>query len=185
MKKMITLALLALMMACMPEPQHCELFGVSLGMSEDDALTALAKFGRVEKEGYGYKLTGVHSDGVKYDDAQFFISDGSLVSVHAHIKVEDLYPHPDTAPKVMRELSSTLARIDSALSLRHTVYNTIPVKTDFGDIVSTADKGRYADDRITVIWKPSDLPEVSHLSHTVSVILLPLEKNCKSTANQF
>jgi hypothetical protein len=53
-----------------------------------------------------------------------------------------------------------------------------------GDIVSTADKGRYADDRITVIWKPSDLPEISHLSHTVSVILLPLEKNCKSTANQ-
>lgn len=130
MKKMILLAtIVAAMVSCTsaPEPTQCELFGVRLGMTKDDALAVINdRFGRPDEQ-YGVPvLENIYSDGVKYETVMFWFSDCDvLAAITADLPdIENFYPHPDTARKTIERLNNELHRVDSSLMLKHKVYNT-------------------------------------------------------------
>lgn len=148
MKKTIILALLAISMAActqtQPQPQRCELFGVSLGMSHEEVNAILVeRFGKGETYGEGQSIMyeDIFHDGMKYTIADFCFTDGILSYVHAMCDKEVEFTDINKIDDDIINVWDNVHELDSILSQRHKIYhNPVSRGIEDGNVVTFATK---------------------------------------------
>lgn len=159
MKKMITLALLALMVACAPKPQPCELFGVSLGDDYEQVKQHLTERfgGGVCHKDIEITYEDIYHDGLKFSNAGFVFNAGELTYVYATCAEKIECIGTELSIDEIERTWGMVHCVDSILGQRHTVcYNPVGKGLQAGEVVSIAVKNpKNTDDYIAVTVRES------------------------------
>ena len=150
MKKTILMALLAISMAActqtQPQPQRCELFGVSLGMTHEEVSGILIeRFGKGESygESNSFFYKDIFHDGMKYSYVDFSFENGQLTDVYAICDKEVDFSEIEDYYENINKMWSNIHEMDSILAQRHKIYNNPASRgIEDGSIVTIATKDR-------------------------------------------
>lgn len=146
MKHILSFALIAICMASctnQKEPQRCELFGVSIGMSEEQVKNALTNlFGKGDETFIPGNIhyEDIYHDGLKYLMVDFAFEDGMLSYVFACCD-KSLEFADEEEYEISAKTWGLVHEVDSILGQRHKIYqNPFSKGLEDGNVVTIATK---------------------------------------------